>query len=170
MDSEDNLDLLFNQPYNSDKHKVSKQQQKAMEPKFNFVTGSDFHKGFYDHNIMSTVYIRYYQIAQFNTFPPNISQDGVSIIPKNGKRNVRSYLLKGQSSKGACFFDYNVLSIKDHKISEKKLTTFIDYLNGIPKNPNHKIKYKFYPVYNFDYVDAPSGNDVNECVSELLGN
>ena len=170
MNQEDNLDFLFNQHVNSDKNKVTQRQKAAMEPKFDFVSGSQFHTGFYDQPVVNTVYIRYYQIAQFNTFPPAVSQDGISIVPKNGKRQIRSYLLKGKSSKGACFFDYEVLSIKDHKISEKKLSNFIDYLNELPKNPNHKIKYRFHPVYNFDYVDAPSGNEINECVSELLDN
>ena len=31
-----------------------------------------------------------------------------------------------------------------------------------------KTMFKYYPVYNFDYTNPPTGNDINECMSELL--
>ena len=57
-------------------------------------------------------------------------------------------------------------------ISERKLDKFINYItNVLPKQkPNNdiKIKYKFYPVYDFVNTLPPNGNEINECVSELL--
>ena len=39
------------------------------------------------------------------------------------------------------------------------------------KNTNDfKIMYKIYPYINFDMVLPPSGNDLSQCTSELLGN
>ena len=35
-------------------------------------------------------------------------------------------------------------------------------------NKIFKIMYKFYPVYNFNYTNPPTGNDINQCQSELL--
>ena len=153
MSSQDiNLDTLFN-------HKLDLKKsmnEMNVEPKFEFVKGSDYRKGYYSNNIVSTIYIRYYQIALFTDH-----------TQQTGKRAIRSYLLKGESSKGACFFQYNIINIKDHKISEKKLDNFIKYLDN-KNDTDIKVKYKFYPVYNFENINPPSGNELNECTSELL--
>ncbi len=165
-----NLDQFFNQQLNHEKIVLSPNQKQSIEKNFEFVKGSDFCKGFYDQTVVETKYVRYYQIAMFNDYPKNILESGIALVPKNGKRNVRSFFLKGQSSKGACFFDWHVLEIKNYKISEKKLNKFLNFLTLQNNNSNIKFKYKFHPVYNFNDVKPPTGNDINECVSELLYN
>jgi len=124
---------------------------------FEIVKGSDMYKGFYEKSIVKTNYIKYYQVA---TFTDNYK-----------KKTIRSYYLEGKSSKGACFFDYRVIKIKDYRISEENFNKFINFLdNQIKnnKNSNIKIMYKYYPVYNFTLTAPPTGNEINECVSELL--
>lgn len=159
MNEENNLNFLFNNKNDFNNTNIDKNQQKAMEPQFEFVKGSDFRKEYYNQNIIETIYVRYYQIALFNDVENQL----------NNKRCVRSLLLKGETSKGGhCFFNYQIVSVKDYKLSENKINTFIDYLNGLQQNNNLKIKHKFYPVYNFNNVDPPSGNEINECVSDLL--
>ena len=165
-----NLDHFFNQQLDKDKIVLPPNQKQSIEKTFEFVKGSDFCKGYYDQNILETKYVRYYQIAMFNDYPKKVLESGIAMVPKDGKRCIRSFLLKGQSAKGACFFDWHVLEVKNHKISEKKLNTFIEYLSSNNKNSNIRFQYKFYPVYNFDNTDSPTGNEINECVSELLYN
>ena len=60
--------------------------------------------------------------------------------------------------------------IKDYKIDKKKLNKFIIFLDKEKKKSNKifKLMYKFHPVYNFNYTNPPTGNDINECVSELI--
>lgn len=124
-----------------------------MSENYDFVKGSDFYKGYYEQNVVETVYVRYYQISLFN---------------QNGKRMIRSYLFKGEGSKGACFYNYKIIEMKDYSITEKKLNIFLENLNSNKQNNGIRIKHKFYPVYTFEYVAAPTGNEINECVSELL--
>ena len=165
------LDKFFNQGLNQDSIRLPKHQKESVEKHYEFVKGSDYCKGYYDEQVVETTYVRFYQIAMFNDYPKKILESGLAFTPKDNKRCVRSYLLKGQSSKGACFYQWEVIEIKNHKISEKKLNDFIDFLNSNPnKQSNLKIKHKFYPVYNFDNTDPPTGNEINECVSELLYN
>ena len=164
-----NLDHYFNQQLNQDKITLSENQKRASEPHFELVKGSEFCKGYYDENIVETKYIRFYQIAMFNDYSKQILESGIALVPKDGKRCIRSFLLKGQGANGACFFDWHVLEVKDYKISEKKLNTFIERLTSNQQS-NIKIKHKFYPVYNFQDVAPPSGNEINECFSELLWN
>jgi hypothetical protein len=166
-----NLDQFFNQPPSNDKIVLPKNQKDSIEKHFEFVKGSDFCKGYYDQVVVETTYVRFYQVALFNDYSKKDLESGLATIPKDGKRCIKSLLLRGKSSKGSCFFEWEIVEIKNHKISEKKLNTFIEYLNS-SKNAksNIKIKHKFYPVYNFDYTDPPSGNEINECVSELLYN
>ena len=128
-----------------------------MSEKYEFIKGSDFYPGFYQENIINDIYIRFYQITLFNN---------------DGKRLIRSYLFKGKNSEGACFYDYKIMNVKEYKISERKVNKFIDYLTNRNLNKlegnDIKIKYKFYPVYNFYNTSPPNGNEINECVSELL--
>jgi hypothetical protein len=164
-----NLDHYFNQQFDKDKIVLPQEQKDSIEKHFEFVKGSDFCKGYYDENTVTTTYVRFYQIAMFNDYSKNVLESGIALVPKNGKRCIKSFLLRGKNAKGACFFDWEIVEIKNHKISEKKLNTFIEYLSLNKNNKsNIKIKHKFYPVYNFDYTDPPTGNEVNECVSELL--
>ena len=127
------------------------------DQKYEFIKGSDFYPNFYDQSITKEVYIRFYQITLFNF--------------KN-KRLIRSFLIKGKTSEGACLYDYKIIDAKIYMISERKLNKFINYItNVLPiQKPNNdiKIKYKFYPVYNFENTPPPNGNEINECVSELL--
>jgi len=125
--------------------------------KYESIKGSDFYPSFYNENITKEVYIRFYQITLFNV--------------KN-KRLIRSFLIKGKTSEGACLYDYKIIEAKIYMISERRLNKFINYItNVLPRQkPNNdiKIKYKFYPVYNFENTPPPNGNEINECVSELL--
>lgn len=166
-----NLDHFFNQPLDNDKIVLPQDQKDSIEKHFEFVKGSDFCKGYYDQTVVETTYVRFYQIALFNDYSKKVLESGIALVPKDGKRCIKSFLLRGKSAKGACFFDWEIVEITKHKISEKKLNTFIEYLSSNKnKKSNIKIKHKFYPVYNFDYTDPPSGNEINECVSELLYN
>ena len=166
-----NLDHLFNQQLDSEKIQLPKSQKDSIEKHYEFVRGSDFCKGYYDQNVIETTYVRFYQIAMFNDYPKKILENGIALTPKDGKRCIKSFLLRGKNAKGACFFDWEIVEIKNYKISEKKLNTFIEYLSSNNNNKsNIRTKHKFYPVYNFDYTEPPTGNEINECVSELLYN
>jgi hypothetical protein len=89
-----------------------------------------------------------------------------------GKCAIRSFLFIGNTSKGACFFDYKMEEIKDYNLSKNKIDNFVSNLEKQSKlnknNKNFKIMYKYYPVYNFNYTNPPTGNDINQCQSELL--
>lgn len=126
------------------------------------VKGSDFHKSIYnipDPNLVQEITVRYYQIAMFD-------ENG------NGKCAVRSMLFKGSTSKGACFFDYKMVEIKDYQLSKKKINKFVAFLDKEKRknNSGFKIMYKFYPVYNFNFTNPPTGNEISQCQSELLNN
>ena len=138
-----------------DNMKITPEQNKLINKNFEFVKGSDFYKGYYDNNTIKTIIIKYYQIALFDEFE---------------KRSIRSFIFEGKSSKGACFFDYSIVKIKNYRLSKKKVDEFVDYLNNKKKTNNNEFKlmYKFHPVYNFEYTNPPTGNEINECVSELL--
>ena len=128
-----------------------------MSEKYEFINGSDYYTGFYDQKNMSEVYIRFYQITLFNN---------------DNKRLIRSFLIKGKTSEGACLFDYKIINMKIYKINERKLNKFINYITNIYPTQNNqndiKIKFKFYPVYDFTNTMPPNGNEINECISELL--
>jgi hypothetical protein len=127
------------------------------DQKYELIKGSDFYQNFYDQSITKEIYIRFYQITLFNN--------------KN-KRLIRSFLIKGKTSEGACLYDYKIMEAKIYYINERKLNKFINYITNILpiQKPNNdiKIKYKFYPVYDFVNTPPPNGNEINECVSELL--
>jgi hypothetical protein len=59
------------------------------------------------------------------------------------------------------------MEVQNYKLSSSKVD---EYVNFLTKNNNSKIKvkYKFYPAYNFDNILPPHGYEINECVSELL--
>jgi hypothetical protein len=137
--------------------KVSKNQKKSLNKNIQFVKGSDFYKGYYDENIVKKINVRYFQFAMFG---------------HEDRRAVRLYILEGVSSKGACFYDYKILKIKDYIISENNLSKFANKIknkkNVSTQDGEFKIMYKYYPVYNFDFTDPPSGSEINECQSELL--
>lgn len=138
--------------------KMSSEQEIRSNKNIQFVKGSDLYKSYYEqpdkHNINNTN-VRYYQIAIFDEFDKHI---------------VRSFLFKGTTSKGACFYDYKIIELKDYKLSKNKLDKFVKILNKQKQNntTDFKIMYKHYPVYNFDYTNPPTGNDISECMSELL--
>ena len=135
--------------------KITPQQGAAIKKDFQLVKGSDYYKGIYDVSVASNIQIRYYQIATFEEF---------------GKRAIRSFLFNGVSSKGACFFDYKIIELKDYNLKNDKINNFIKFLDKEikEKKNNIKVMYKFYPVYNFKFTSPPNGNDLSGCVSELL--
>ena len=138
--------------------KITPEQSLLVVKYIQLVNVSDFHKGYYekpDKNLISTIVVRYYQIAMFDEF---------------GKCAIRSFLFKGTTSKGACFFDYKIEELKDYQLSKDKIDKFVKVLDKEQKknNSNFKIMYKFHPVYNFNFTNPPTGNDINQCQSELL--
>lgn len=138
--------------------KITPEQSLLVGKDIQLVKGSDFHKSYYeqpDKNLIQKNTVRYYQISIFDDL---------------GKCSIRSFLFEGITSKGACFFDYKIIELNDYKLTKDKINNFIKYIDKEKKkkNLNFKLMYKFYPVYNFDYTPPPVGNDINECVSELL--
>lgn len=136
--------------------KITPEQSLLIGKDIDLVKGSDFHKNYYDmpdENIITNISVRYYQIAIFDEF---------------GKCAIRSFLFEGSGSKGACFYNYKILELKDYKLSKNKIDNFVKYLDKKKNNSKIKIMYKFYPVYNFDYTNPPTGNDISQCQSELL--
>ena len=138
--------------------KLTPEQGTLINKEIQFVKGSDFYKNYYDSNdknVIEKLGVRYYQIAMFEEL---------------GKYAIRSYLLEGSNSKGACFYNYKMKEIKEYKIDKKKLDKFVLFLDKEKKKNNKifKLMYKFHPVYNFNFTNPPTGNDINECVSELI--
>jgi hypothetical protein len=138
--------------------KITPEQSLLVGKDIQLVKGSDFHKSYYempDKQLIEKNQVRYYQIAMFDDF---------------GKCAIRSFLFDGTTSNGACFFDYKIKELKDYMLSKDKINDFVKTLDKEKKNNNNKFKvmYKFHPVYNFDYTNPPTGNDINECFSELL--
>ncbi len=140
--------------------KITPEQGLLVGKDIQLVKGSDFHKGIYDipdKNLVREINVRYYQIATFDEL---------------GKCAIRSFLFKGSTSKGACFFDYKMIEINDYQLSKRKIDKFVRYLDRQKKKNDSKFKlmYKFYPVYNFNFTNPPTGNEINQCQSELLNN
>lgn len=140
--------------------KITPEQSLLVGKDIELVKGSDFHKGIYeipDKNMVREITVRYYQIAMFDEY---------------NKCDIRSFLFKGSSSQGACFFDYRMIEIKDYKLSKRKINKFVNFLEKEKEkkknNNKFKLMYKFYPVYNFNFTNPPTGNDINQCQSELL--
>lgn len=142
--------------------KITPEQGLLVGKDIQLVKGSDFHKSIYeipDSNLVQEISVRYYQIAMFDEFG-------------DGKYAIRSMLLKGTTSKGACFFDYKMVKIKDYQLSKRKIDKFVKVLDKEKNRTNSKFKlmYKFYPVYNFNFTNPPTGNEISQCQSELLNN
>ena len=138
--------------------KITPEQSLLIGKDIQLVKGSDFHKSFYkkpDKTVVKNINVRYYQLAMFDEF---------------NKYAVRSFLFSGTTSKGACFFDYTIIELQDYKLSKNKIDKFVKYIDNKKSlnNSEYKLMYKFYPVYNFDYTNPPTGNDINQCQSELL--
>ena len=137
---------------------MEEEQSNRIKKNFDFVKGSDFYKSYYDVKLDTSMKVNYYQISLFE---------------ENDKRTIRLYSLLGESSKGTCFYNYKIVYVKDYKVSEEQLNKFVKYLNkkmeNKTKDSNHiRITYKYYPVYNFKFTPPPTGNEINECYSELL--
>lgn len=135
----------------------SNEQQLSLNKNIQLVKGSDMYKNFYDQLHINTSFVRFYQIA---------------IFTECDKKAIRSYLFKGQTSKGACFFDYKMIEIKDYLLSQDNLDKFVKKLKNhkkiVTNNEEHKVIFKYYPVYDFKYTEPPSGNEISQCYSELL--
>ena len=140
--------------------KITPEQGLLVGKDIQLVKGSDFHKTIYDIpdvNLVREITVRYYQIAMFDQY---------------GKYAIRSFLFKGSTSQGACFFDYKMVEIKDYQLSKRKVDKFVNFLDKEKKKNNSKFKlmYKFYPVYDFNFTNPPTGNEISQCQSELLNN
>ena len=142
--------------------KITPEQGLLIGKDIQLVKGSDFHKCIYDipdANLVQEINVRYYQIAMFDEYG-------------NGNYALRSMLFKGTTSKGACLFDYKMVEIKDYQLSKRKIDKFVKFLDKEKQKNNSKFKlmYKFYPVYNFNFTNPPTGNEISQCQSELLNN
>jgi len=140
--------------------KITPEQGVLVGKDIQFVKGCDFHKNIYDipdKNLVVGIKVRYYQIAMFDEF---------------GKYTIRSFLFKGSTSKGTCFFNYEMNEINEYQLSKKKIDKFVRFLDKEKKKntPKFKLMYKFYPVYNFNFTNPPTGNEISQCQSELLNN
>lgn len=126
-----------------------------MNNNFTIVKGSDLYNDVHDKNINNIIYVKFYQIA---------------IFPDNNMRHIRSYLLKGNNSEGSCFYNYEIKKIKNYKIKNDDVKIIINNIEKNIKKNNKNMRYKYlqYPVYNFNTTPPPNGNEINECVSELL--
>ena len=148
-------------------------QATAIKKNFNFVKGSDLYKGVYDivDADVKNVYVRYYQIAMFSEHEDN---DNYSQNENNNaKRVIRSYLFKGQSGTGACFYNYKVIQLKNYSINENDVDKFVNAIKKKSKqnyknNNELKIVFKYYPVYDFTYTAPPTGDEISQCYSQLL--
>jgi len=59
--------------------------------------------------------------------------------------------------------------VKDYLLDDQYFEKFEKNIkNSVNQNKDVKIMFKYYPVYNFKFTDPPSGNDITQCVSELL--
>ena len=136
---------------------VSDSQNKALGKNIEFVSGSEYHTNIYDIQVASHKFVKYFQLSLF-------SQDN--------KRSIRLYSLEGTSPVGGtCLYEYKVLKIKNYSLPDDYFKTFEKELREKNKqNNNSKIKvmYKYYPVYDFSFTEPPSGDDINQCTSELL--
>jgi len=140
--------------------KITSEQGLLVGKDIQLVKGSDFHKSIYnipDKNLVREITVRYYQIAMFDEY---------------NKCVIRSFLLKGSTSQGDCFFNYQMIELNDYQLSKKKIDKFVRFLDREKKKNNSQLKimYKFYPVYNFNFTNPPTGNEINQCQSELLNN
>lgn len=136
---------------------VSESQNKALGKNIEFVSGSEFHTNIYDIKVASHKSVKYFQLALF-------SQDN--------KRSIRLYILEGTNPvSGTCLYEYKVLKIKDYLLSDEYFDKFEKRLReqkSQNNNPDIKIMLKYYPVYDFNFTDPPSGDDITQCISELL--
>ena len=109
--------------------------------------------GYYDIKITTDVQVRFFQISQFE---------------ENGLFAIRSYLFIGNGTNGGCFYEDKIVDIKDYKLTERELNKFKKTLQNKKDTKNHKIMYKFYPVYYLEFTQGPSGQELSQCTSELL--
>ena len=94
------------------------------------------------------------------------------MFSQENKKAIRLYTLEGTSPVGGtCLYEYKVINIRDFTLENSYFDKFEKNLKEQNSNNNEndlKIMLKYYPVYNFDFIEPPSGNDVNQCSSELL--
>jgi hypothetical protein len=124
-----------------------------------FISGSDF----YNHSLnlsnhSKPIFVRFYQITSFSN--------------NNNLHSIKSFLFKAKKSNGSCFLYFDTIETNFYTIHHDKLNHFINHLNSNSDKSNNsqifKIKYLFYPVYDFSITPPPSGNDINQVVSDLL--
>lgn len=97
--------------------KVTKEQQNQINKNIEFVKGSDFCKGYYnqaDETVMSEIYVKFYQITMFQ---------------EDNYNKIRTFLLKGSSNNGPCFYNYNIIKIKENKLTQRELNDFVKFLD-----------------------------------------
>lgn len=136
---------------------TSKSQNNALAKNIQFVNGSDFHTNIYDINHVQHKLVKFFQLGMFS---------------QNDKKAIRMYILQGTAPVGgSCLYEYKVTKIKDYSLNNENYSKFEKELiekNAINSKSDIKIMFKYYPVYNFDFTSPPSGNDINQCTSELL--
>ncbi len=124
-----------------------------------FVSGSEY----YNHSLNLTnhakpIFVRFYQISYYSN--------------NNDLHSIKSFLFKAKNSKGSCILYFENLEVNNYTLHKDKLNHFINHLKqNSDKSDNskiYKIKYLLYPVYDFSITPPPSGDDINQVVSDLL--
>lgn len=122
-----------------------------MNNKYEIVKGSQF----IDAQKIPELTIKYFQIAEYKN--------------NNQNYNIRMYIFKSSSCMGVgC--EYKIMDVKNYELDKYDLKIFKKVLKNSKNTNDFKIMYKIYPYINFDMVLPPSGNDLSQCTSELLGN
>jgi hypothetical protein len=122
-----------------------------MNNKYEIVKGSEF----IDTQKTPELTIKYFQIAEYKN--------------TNQNYNIRMYIFKSSSCMGVgC--EYKIMDVKNYELDKYDLKIFKKVLKNSKNTKDLKIMYKIYPYINFDMVLPPSGNDLSQCTSELLGN
>ena len=124
------------------------------DTRYEIVKGGREKNGYYDIKVVdNSITIRFYQISEFLN---------------DNMHTIRSYLFKGDDNcNGSCCYEYKILEINNYLLSERDLKKFIKVLKN-KKNTQNKIIFKYYPVYDFKYVEPPETYLLSQCNSELL--
>jgi len=124
-----------------------------------FISGSQY----YNHSLnlinhSKPIFVRFYQISYY--------------FNDNNLHSIKSFLFKAKNSTGSCILYFENLEVNNYTIHKDKLNHFINHLKkNSDKSDNskiYKIKHLLYPVYDFSITPPPSGDDINQAVSDLL--
>jgi hypothetical protein len=126
---------------------------------FQFVYGSQYYNHSNNINHSSKpIFVRFYQISFYHN--------------DNDLHSIKSFLFKAKNSNGSCILYFDTVEVNSYSLHKDKLNHFINHLKSNSDksdiNKVYKVKYMFYPVYDFTITPPPSGDDINQAVSDLL--